>query len=69
MPKNGILYASVTCVEPWNYSIFDKPLQWEPVRPQKWSPSLIKYAKRQNWSQNEQNWSRFENTELIKAGL
>ena len=36
---------------------------------QKWSPSLIKYAKRQNWSQNEQNWSRFENMELIKVGL
>ena len=36
---------------------------------QKWSPSLIMYAKQQNWSQNEQHWSRFENAELIKTGL
>ena len=33
------------------------------VRPQKWPPSLIKYANRQNWSQNDpalktRNWSR-----------
>ena len=28
-------------------------------------PSLIKYTKRQNWSQNEETDSLFENTELV----